>query len=221
LEPLLAARDVTVIRGGSRIVDAASIALAPRAAAAIEGASGSGRSTFLRALATLIPVASGTISFEGREPEAVGLAEYRRRVAYVPQAPRMFEGSVADNVRAGPRFRGTALTDDDVLALLERAGLEPGFAPRAAGELSGGERLRVALARALANDPRVLLLDEPTSALDPDIARRIVDSVAALSRAGTAVLMVTHSEEHAARLGGARWRMTNGALREDREARAT
>jgi ABC-type iron transport system FetAB ATPase subunit len=210
--PLLAARDVTVLRDGVRIVDRTSVSVAPASVLTIQGASGSGKSTLLRAIATLIPMSGGTLLFEGREVHAIGITEYRRRVAYVPQLPAMFEGSVAENLRAGPRFRGVALADAEGVRLLERVGLAAELAGREAAELSGGERLRVALARALANDPRVLLLDEPTASLDPDAASVILDLVLALAKSGTAILAVTHSTEHAARLGGTRYRMVSGVL---------
>lgn len=210
--PLLVARDVTVLRDGKRVVDGASVALERGAMLTIQGGSGSGKSTLLRAMATLIPITSGEIVFEGREVHAVGIGEYRRRVAYVPQSPSMFDGTVADNLRAGPRFRGESLTDAGVVALVERVGLGAELATRIANELSGGERLRVALARALANEPRVLLVDEPTSALDPASSIVILDLLLELGRSGTAVLTVTHSEEHAARLGGERRHMTAGVL---------
>jgi ABC-type iron transport system FetAB ATPase subunit len=210
--PLLAARDVTVVRDGVRIVDRTSVSVAPASVLTIQGASGSGKSTLLRAIATLIPMSGGTLLFEGREVHAVGITEYRRRVAYVPQLRAMFEGSVAENLRAGPRFRGVVLPDAEGVRLLERVGLAAELAEREASELSGGERLRVALARALANDPRVLLLDEPTASLDPDAASVILDLVLALAKSGTAILAVTHSTEHAARLGGTRYRMVSGVL---------
>ena len=209
---LLAARDVTVLRDGVRIVDHASVSVAAASVLTIQGASGSGKSTLLRAIATLIPLSEGEVLFEGRAVHAVGITEYRRRVAYVPQLPAMFEGSVAENLRTGPRFRGVALSDAEVFALIERVGLSADMAERAASELSGGERLRVALARALANDPRVLLLDEPTASLDPEAASIILDLVLALAMSGTAILAVTHSAEHAARLAGTRYRMVSGVL---------
>lgn len=201
-----------MLRDGVRIVDRTSVSVAPASVLTIQGASGSGKSTLLRAIATLIPMSGGTLLFEGREVHAIGITEYRRRVAYVPQLPAMFEGSVAENLRAGPRFRGVALADAEGVRLLERVGLAAELAGREAAELSGGERLRVALARALANDPRVLLLDEPTASLDPDAASVILDLVLALAKSGTAILAVTHSTEHAARLGGTRYRMVSGVL---------
>ncbi|MDB4938737.1 MAG: Methionine transporter ATP-binding protein [Labilithrix sp.] len=215
MEALLVARDITVVRDDRRVVDAATVTLDTAAIVTIQGGSGSGKSTLLRAIATLIPTSSGQVLFEGREPQVIGVIEYRRRVAYVPQLPQMFEGTVAENVRTGPGFRGVALSDTEVVALLEHVGLGPELAPRAATELSGGERLRVALARALANEPRVLLLDEPTSALDPVASRVVLDLLRALARRGTAILAVTHVEEHATYLEGQRFRMTNGALRAD------
>jgi putative ABC transport system ATP-binding protein len=213
--PLLVARDITVVRDGKRVVDGANVTLESATMLTIQGGSGSGKSTLLRAMATLIPIASGVVLFEGREVHAVGISDYRRRVAYVPQAPRMFDGTVADNLRAGPEFRGESLSDADVVALVKRVGLAAELAERVANDLSGGERLRVALARALANQPRVLLVDEPTSALDPASSTIILDLLLELGRTGTAVLTVTHSEEHAARLGGERRHMTAGVLAPD------
>lgn len=215
---LLVARELTVERDGRRIVDAASLSIDEASVITIAGPSGCGKSTLLRALATLIP-ASGTILFEGRAVHEVGLMEYRRRVAYVPQAPRMFEGTVAENVRTGPRLRGASLTDAQVVELLERVGLDAGLANRSASELSGGEKLRVALARALANDPRVLLLDEPTASLDPGSAHVVLDRLVTLAGRGTALLAVTHIEEHANRLGGEAYTMKLGVLH--RESRAS
>jgi len=209
---LLVARGITVLRDGKRIVDFADVTLPAATMLTIQGDSGSGKSTLLRAMATLIPIASGEILFEGRTVAAIAVGEYRRRVAYVPQLPRMFDGTVADNLRAGPSFHGASLGGAAVGALVERVGLAAAFANRVAAELSGGERLRVALARALANEPRVLLVDEPTSALDPASADVIIDLLRELGGNGTAVLTVTHSEEHAARLGGERRRMTSGVL---------
>lgn len=209
---LLVARDIVVEREGRRLVDRASLELEAASVISIAGPSGCGKSTLLRAIATLIPMTSGEVLFEGRRVDELGVIAYRRRVAYVPQSPQMFEGTVADNVRTGPRFRGVTLTGDEVLMLLSRVGLDPSLAERAASDASGGERLRIALARALANEPSVLLLDEPTASLDPDAARVVLDLLVKLASAGTALLVVTHIEEHAAHLGGEIHPMKAGVL---------
>ena len=210
---LLIGRDITVVRDQRRIVDGVTIELAEADVVTISGPSGCGKSTLLRALATLVPIAEGTISFEGRSVSEVGITAFRRRVAYVPQAPVMCEGSVADNIRIGPSFRGVALPNADVVALLERVGLDGALEGRPAAALSGGERMRVALARALANEPRVLLLDEPTAALDAASSKVVLDLLVDLARSGTSLLAVTHIEEHAAHLGGAVVHMKDGVIR--------
>lgn len=212
--PCLTVAKLDVVIGDRTIVDQASLTLEAGTIATIQGASGSGKSTLLRALARLIAFERGHIAFEGRDALGIDVTEYRCRVAYVPQLPRMFDGTVADNIRVGPGFRGVALGDDTVVELLARVGLSADMATRRASELSGGEKLRVGLARALANEPRVLLLDESTSALDPESAALVIDRIVSLARTGTAALAVTHIVEHARRFGGTSYRMTSGVLEE-------
>lgn len=218
LPPRIEVRDLVVIRKERRLLDGATIAVAPGAVAVIDGASGCGKTTFLRAMATLIPVDAGSILLEGVDAASLAPPAFRRRVAYVPQQPPMLDGTVADNLATGPRLRGAALAPAATGALLERVGLDASFGERVAGELSGGERLRVAFARALANEPVVLLLDEPTAALDPASATRIVELVRALAGEGLSVVVVTHVEEHAERLGGDRYRCRDGRLARRSEA---
>jgi putative ABC transport system ATP-binding protein len=208
----LEAEGIVVERQGRRLLDGASLRLDAGEIATIEGASGSGKTTLLRALSTLLPIDAGRILLEGEDAAALPPAVYRRRVALVPQQPPMLEGSVADNIATGPRLRGDVLGEVAIGALLDRVGLPAGFGARDARDLSGGERQRVALARALANEPVALLLDEPTAALDPAAASRVLDLVRALASEGLAVAVVTHIEEHARRLGGARYRCAAGRI---------
>jgi putative ABC transport system ATP-binding protein len=129
------------------------------------GPSGSGKSSFLRLLNRLDDPTSGAVFLEEQDYREIAPRELRRRVGMVTQRPFLFTGNVSDNLRFGPAQRGEAISDSDVDLLLQRVGL-PGFAGRSVANLSGGEQQRVSLARALANQPEVLLLDEPTSALD-------------------------------------------------------
>jgi putative ABC transport system ATP-binding protein len=116
------------------------------------------------------------------------------------QAPNLFPGTVADNVRYGPRIHGETLSDADLDSLLERVDLD-GYASRAVEKLSGGEAQRVSLARTLANRPEVLLLDEPTSALD-DVTKQEVESVIfeIIRARSLTCLFVTHDTEQARRV---------------------
>lgn len=212
MPPRIEARDLVVTRQGRAILAEASLAVARSAIATLEGASGSGKSTFLRALATLAPRDGGRILLDGVDAETLAPVTYRRRVGYVPQQPPMLDGTVGDNVATGPRLAGHRMDRATVEALLERVGLPRGFEERAARDLSGGERQRVALARALANEPLVLLLDEPTAALDPEAARRVLDLTVSLAESGLAVIVVTHVGDHAQRLGGARYECREGRI---------
>lgn len=212
MTPRLAARDIVVVRRGRRVLDGAAIEIERGSLATIEGASGSGKSTFLRVVALLIEPDSGRVERDGVDALAGPPESYRQKVAYVAQAPVMFDGTVLENLAAGPGFAGRSVGEASAVALIERVGLDPEVLTRPAGELSGGEQLRVALARSLANDPDVLLLDEPTSALDPASAATVVALVRALVAGGIAALVVTHSGEIAEALGGQRYRAQGGKI---------
>ena len=152
------------------------------------GPSGAGKSTLLRCLTRLAEPESGTIGLDGEDILRVAPQVLRRRVALVAQAPVMLPGTVADNLAYGL----PALADDARDAALAAAGFDDSFLPRVAKALSGGERARVALARALTREPDAILLDEPTAALDPDTARVIAATVAALAQRDLAVIVATH-----------------------------
>src|SRR5205807_705286 len=132
---------------------------------AVTGPSGSGKSSFLRLLNRLDEPTGGTVLLQGRDYRKILPRELRRKVGMVTQRAFLFPGTVAGNLRFGPRQYGAELSDDEVDALLAKVGL-PGYAERDVTNLSGGEAQRVSVARAVANSPIVLLLDEPTSALD-------------------------------------------------------
>ncbi len=175
---------------------------------AIVGPSGSGKSSLLRLLNRLDEPTAGTVQVDGVDYRQIAPRELRRRVGMVMQRPHLFPGTVADNLRYGPRQRGEELGAERIDALLADVGLA-GFGARDGANLSGGEAQRVSFARALANAPDVLLLDEPTSALDDDAKREIEAVIRAIGRGtrpgqprepGIACVLVTHDRAQAARL---------------------
>jgi putative ABC transport system ATP-binding protein len=170
----------------------------PVGSSCIAGPSGSGKSTLLRLLNRLADPDSGRVLYEGTDVRDRDPLELRREVCLVPQLPALIDGTVHDNIAFGPRLAGHSF---DARSCLELAGLDPDFEDRDASKLSVGEQQRVMLARALALEPRVLLLDEPTSALDR-AARDAVEATLRRLRARTAIslVLVTHDVEQARRL---------------------
>jgi putative ABC transport system ATP-binding protein len=170
----------------------------PVGASSIVGPSGSGKSTLLRLLNRLADPDKGTVVYEGTDVRERDPLELRREVSLVPQLPALIDGTVHDNVAYGPRLAGHSF---DTRSCLELAGLDPAFEDRDAAKLSVGEQQRVMLARALALDPRVLLLDEPTSALDQAARDAVEATLRGLrGRTSISIVVVTHDMEQARRL---------------------
>jgi putative ABC transport system ATP-binding protein len=152
----------------------------------------------LRLLNRLADPHSGRVLYEGVDVQELDPLALRREVSLVPQLPALIDGTVHENIAYGPRLAGRSF---DTRSCLELAGLDPEFEGRDASKLSVGEQQRVMLARALALEPRVLLLDEPTSALDEG-ARDAVEATLRALRARTAIslVLVTHDTQQARRL---------------------
>jgi ABC-type iron transport system FetAB ATPase subunit len=170
---------------------------------AISGASGSGKSMFLRMIADLDPN-TGEVYLDGVSRAAMPAPAWRRRVVYNAAEPGWWHDDVASHFAP------------DALAFARdvgpRLGLSPGLLDAAVTRLSTGEKQRLALIRALALTPPVLLLDEPTGALDPDTTLLVENVLRDRLAAGTTILFVSHSEDQARRLGNRRLRMENGGL---------
>ncbi len=164
----------------------------------LAGPNGSGKSTLLSILAWLMKPERGQIEFAGSEIDwrSKQLAGLRKRVTLLHQHAFLFSGTVSANVAFGPKARGMAKEDVQrrVRESLAMVALD-GFAPRNARHLSGGEARRVALARALACRPEVLLLDEPLAHVDNESAEIIEALVVSLSGQGTTVVMSSHNEQ--------------------------
>jgi putative ABC transport system ATP-binding protein len=198
--------------GAKRLVDDVSVAVEAGEVLAVVGASGAGKSSFLRLLNRLDEPTAGTVLIDDRDYRAIAPPDLRRRVGMVMQTAYLFAGSVAANIAFGPRQRGDELAPQAIDALLARVGL-PGYAARDVSGLSGGEAQRVSLARTLANAPEALLLDEPTSALDETAARGIEELILGIirERAMTCVI-VTHNRPQAARIAARAMLMESGRL---------
>ena len=171
----------------------------------LTGANGAGKSTLLSILAFLAPPTSGEIFYAGRRVDwdHGSVEEYRRKVTLLHQSPYLFGGSVHDNVAFGLKVRG--IPGEEQRRIVDRAldgvGLQ-GFRDRKARELSGGEAQRVAMARALALNPEVLLLDEPLANIDRETTGLLETVIASLPAKGTTVIMTTHDPDHPGRLNG-------------------
>jgi putative ABC transport system ATP-binding protein len=194
--PLFSLRAVSQERGGRDVLRELTLDVPARQIVALIGPSGAGKSSLIRLLNRLDDPTRGTVSFHGAPIGAVPVRSLRRRVGFVFQAPTMFAGTVADNLRMAARYHAAPSPSDSAAplgALLDSVELDASYLERDAATLSGGEQQRVSIARALATRPEVLLLDEPTSALDPEVAERLMRTVARLSREQSlSIVMVTH-----------------------------
>jgi len=165
---------------------------------ALVGPSGAGKSTLLRLLNRLADPDRGTVCFAGTDVRDLDPLELRRQACLVAQLPAPFPGTVAQNVRYGPSL---CSREADVERNLELSGLDGEYAGREAVDLSVGEQQRVMLARALALQPRVLLLDEPTSALDERTRAGVEATLVQLvHEVGVSAVVVTHDRAQARRL---------------------
>jgi tungstate transport system ATP-binding protein len=183
--------DVRLQAGGVTILDGISLTIAAGAPTVLIGPNGSGKTTSLRVLMGLLTPTSGRVTWGGREH-----APPNRR-AIVFQRPAMLRRSAEANIRYALGRNDPARVSE----LLKLVGL-PGLEKRPARRLSGGEQQRLALARALARDPELLLLDEPAASLDPAATKAIEDIVREVAARGVKVVMSTHDLGQARRIAG-------------------
>jgi len=201
----LACEGLAVALGGRVVLEGAGAAFAPGGLVGVIGPNGAGKSTLARALAGLLPAAAGRVTLDGRDIAAIPRAEVACRIAYLPQGqtlhwPLSVERLVALGrlphlapfQRIGPE---DAAAIDRAMALTEVTHLRT----RVATELSGGERARVLLARALAVEAPVLMVDEPLAALDPGHQLDMMALLKAQAVEGALVIAVLHDLGLAAR----------------------
>ena len=191
--------------GSNVALDIEELTIAEGRLYTLTGANGAGKSTLLSILAFLAPPTSGEIFYAGKrvDRDHGSVEEYRRKVTLLHQSPYLFGGSVDDNVAFGLKVRG--IRGEELRRRIDEAldvvGLR-GFRDRKARELSGGEGQRVAMARALALKPEVLLLDEPLANIDRETTGLLEAVIASLPAQGTTVVMTTHDPDHPGRLNG-------------------
>jgi phosphate transport system ATP-binding protein len=205
------ARDFSFWYGKKQALKQVKLAVPPRAVTALIGPSGCGKSTFLRSinrLNDLIPGIrhEGDLCLDGQSifDKGMDVVALRQRVGMVFQRWNPFPKSIYENVAYGPRINGTGrdgTLDEIVERSLRRAAIWDEVKDRlrtSALGLSGGQQQRVCIARALANQPEVLLLDEPASALDPSSTQKIEELLYELKQELT-IIVVTHNLQQAAR----------------------
>ena len=208
----LAAKQFSFWYGATQALSDITLDIAPRAVTALIGPSGCGKSTFLRAINRMHDLtpgtrSTGTIRLDGEDvlDRGMDVVQLRQRVGMVFQRWNPFPKSIYDNVAYGPRLNRSPTReqlDDLVEQALRRAALWDEVKDRlrtSALGLSGGQQQRLCIARALANEPELLLLDEPCSALDPIATQKVEELLWELKKELT-VLIVTHNLQQAARL---------------------
>ena len=210
-------QDLKMAFGTRTVLDVADLAIGSDCLHILSGANGAGKSTLLHILALLTPPTSGTILFDGMPVPwgSPSLFRLRRNVTLMQQFPYLFAGSVAENVAYGLGVRGMPAAEQRqrVEKALAATSLS-GFERRNAAQLSGGEIRRVAMARALALRPKVLLLDEPLANVDHETAHLLDALITSLPQQGMCVIMTTHEPNHADRLGGSVIHLAFGRIRQ-------
>jgi iron complex transport system ATP-binding protein len=200
----LSVTDLGVVLGRRQVLDAISALLVPGRITAILGPNGAGKSSLIKAMAGLVAPAAGTVTLAGRTVAGIEPRERARLIGYLPQ-----DGTAAWNIRAAELvalgrlphrapFAGPAPHDFDAVMLAMAATETTHLGDRPVGELSGGERARVLLARVLAGEPRWLLADEPLASLDPAHQLDILDRLRSVADHGAGVVIVLHDLGHAA-----------------------
>jgi polar amino acid transport system ATP-binding protein len=228
--PILRAVDVHKRFGRLRVLKGVSLDVQPRETVCIIGASGSGKTTFLRCINHLEKIDGGSIEVNGHtigyrrrngklvEDHEWNIARQRTEIGFVFQRFNLFPHKTAlENVIEAPvHVRGVA--KDEAIAEAERLLARVGLADKKnayPGKLSGGQQQRVAIARALAMKPALMLFDEPTSALDPEVTGEVLDVMEELAHEGTTMIVVTHEMGFAKRAADRVVMMDEGVIIED------
>jgi iron complex transport system ATP-binding protein len=202
----LSIEGLTVTLGARTVLQRLWADLSPGRVTALLGPNGAGKSSLVRAMLALIPAASGRVRIDGADVTDLDPRTRARRLGYLPQSAELAWNIPSRSIVAlgraphrSPLAAGTAV-DDEAVARAMALTDTTGFADRLTGELSGGERARVLLARVLAGEPDWLLADEPLASLDPAHQVDMLDRLHGVAESGRGVVVVLHDLSHAARI---------------------
>jgi polar amino acid transport system ATP-binding protein len=232
--PMVEAQGVRKSFGHVEVLKGIDLKVAPKAVVVIIGPSGSGKSTFLRCVNHLEKINAGRLSVDGelvgyvqrgenvhelRESE---VAQKRAEIGMVFQRFNLFPNMTAiQNIMVGPlkvKKESKGVVRDRAQKLLDRVGLG-NRADAYPSQLSGGQQQRIAIARALAMQPKLMLFDEPTSALDPELVGEVLDVMRELAGEGMTMMVVTHEIGFAREVGDLLLFMDEGVIMESGQPR--
>ena len=199
-------RDVSKSYGGAEAVRDLSLSIEKGEFITVLGASGGGKTTFLKMINGLVEPTSGEITVLGESLKTADLVQLRRKIGYAIQGSVLFPHlTVEENIAYVPNLWNKSdkeRTRKAVAKWMAIVGLDASLGGRYPAELSGGQQQRVGIARALAASPELLLMDEPFGAVDALLRRQLQDEIRAIhARGGLTIVFVTHDVEEAMRLG--------------------
>lgn len=209
---MLSAENLQRQSGELKLLAGLSLSLQAGECIGLSGPSGSGKSLLLRALAGLDALQSGAISLFGQNANDIPMPDYRSRVMYLPQKPVFAPVTVQHNLDLPLSFKSHRRR---VAAEIpwQALGLDPSFGQREVSRLSGGERQKLSLLRALRLEPQILLLDEPTAAMDPESTQQAEALVRSwLHDSQRACIWVSHQPEQLVRMASRRLELRQGQL---------
>ncbi len=196
-DSMIELRDIAFSYDEKKVLDNISISVKKGESIALVGKSGCGKSTIAKLLLGFYEASNGDIFIEGRSMSNYSLSELRNKIAYVPQNPYLFDGSIMDNIRYGR----SDSTDEEIVNAAKAANAHDFIVEQAAGydtligeggaNLSGGQKQRIAIARAINKGSSILILDEATSALDSESEEKITQAVEEIMKEKT-VLIIAH-----------------------------
>ena len=206
------------------VLDDVSTSIRKNEVVSIIGASGSGKSTFLRCLNLLEQPTSGRIVFEGTDicDKKTDINLHRQKIGMVFQQFNLFNNmTVLKNLTVAPvkiKHMAKAEAEERAMQLLNRVGLAD-KANAYPAQLSGGQKQRAAIVRSLAMNPDVMLFDEPTSALDPEMVGEVLDVMRVLAEEGMTMVVVTHEMRFARNVSSRTLFIADGKIAEDRPSK--